>query len=93
MTDTLAKKKEVVPELKAAYKAAKERAAEAKAALGHIDKLQQLKHELAWAFVAEIEDDVSRGAELVDKAKKKQQKIEAAITEHKVSSTRRPING
>jgi len=56
MDDIMIKKKEVLPELKAAYKFAKERATEARAADGQQGKLTQLKHEYAWAFVVEVED-------------------------------------
>lgn len=56
MEETLAKKKEVIPELKAAYKRAKDRATDAKAASGQQDRLESLQKELAWAYVAEMED-------------------------------------
>lgn len=55
MSVTLDRKKAVVPELKEAYKKAKEKATEAKAAVNQKEKVEELKNELAWAYVEEIE--------------------------------------
>ncbi len=79
------KKKEVMPELVAAFKRAKQRASEAKAASTQQDKLVQLEHELAWAYVVEVEDQVSASAEVIDKNKRKLQKIDDAVQKQKAS--------
>lgn len=56
MEDIMLKKKEVIPGLTKAYRLAKDRAAQAKAASGQQAKLDTFKHEYAWAFVVEMED-------------------------------------
>ena len=56
MEEALTRKKEVIPELKEAYKRAKARSVEAQAAKGQADKVDVLKDELAWAYVGEKED-------------------------------------
>lgn len=56
MEEALSRKKEVIPELKEAYKRAKARAVEAKAAAGQEERVGELKQELAWAYVGEKED-------------------------------------
>lgn len=55
-TDILARKAEVIPELKEKYKAAKKRAKEAEQGIEQIAKLETLQHELAWSFVDEMEE-------------------------------------
>lgn len=56
MEEALNRKKEVIPELKEAYKRAKARHVEAEAAEGQSQKVVQLKDELCWAYVGEKED-------------------------------------
>lgn len=53
---TLEKKKEILPELKELYKRAKHRAQEAQAALGQRERVDVLKNELTWSYVAEVEE-------------------------------------
>lgn len=55
MDESLQRKKEVLPELKDAYRKAKERAKDARAAMEQAANLQNLKDQLAWSFVDEIE--------------------------------------
>ncbi len=55
MEESLQRKKEVVPELKEAYRRAKERAKEATAAIAQEGNLQTLKDQLVWAYVVEVE--------------------------------------
>lgn len=55
MDDSLSRKKEVLPEIKEAYRRAKERAKEAKAAIAQEGNLQTLKDQLVWAYVVEVE--------------------------------------
>lgn len=63
MHEILNNKREVIPELKEAYRKAKERSTEAQAAVGQKDRVEALKSELAWSYVDEIES-VSAFSEL-----------------------------
>ena len=56
MQESMAKKKDALPELKDAYRRAKARANEATAAINQQEKVKALRNELAWAYVAEVED-------------------------------------
>jgi hypothetical protein len=55
MEEALGRKKEVLPEIKEAYRRAKERAKEANAAIAQQGNLQTLKDQLVWAYVLEVE--------------------------------------
>jgi len=55
MEEALGRKQEVLPELKDAYRRAKDRAKDAKAAITQQGNLSGLKNQLAWSFVDEIE--------------------------------------
>lgn len=55
MEEALARKREVVPELKEAYRRAKERAKEAQAAMEQQENLGLLKDQLVWSYVEEVE--------------------------------------
>lgn len=83
MNDILDKKRDVMPELKDALKRAKQRASEARAAVGQQDKLEALTHELAWTFVSETEDDIERGTAMLDKERRKADKIEDEVNKHR----------
>jgi hypothetical protein len=50
------RKREVIPELKIAYRAAKKRLKDADQAIEQGAKLELLQNELAWAFVDETEE-------------------------------------
>lgn len=58
MEEALQRKKEVLPELKEAYRRAKERAKDAEAAIEQQDHLNLLNNQLAWSYVVQIEDQV-----------------------------------
>ncbi|BGP23866.1 DNA repair protein rad18 [Rhodotorula toruloides] len=61
MEAALQRKMEVLPELKDAYRRAKERAKEAQAAIEQQGNLQKLKDQLAWSYVKEVEDRIEFG--------------------------------
>lgn len=56
MEEALNRKKEVLPELKEAYKRAKDRAKEAQAAMEQQDKLKGLQDLRVWSYVEEMEE-------------------------------------
>jgi vacuolar-type H+-ATPase subunit I/STV1 len=56
MEEALTRKREVIPELKDAYKRAKDRYKEAQAALEQKNNLDKLKNQLAWSYVEEMEE-------------------------------------
>ena len=58
MEEALQRKKEVLPELKEAYRRAKERAKDAEAAIEQSDHLALLNNQLAWSYVVQTEDQV-----------------------------------
>lgn len=60
MEEALGRKQEVLPELKDAYRQAKDRANDARAAIEQQGNLSNLKNLLAWSFVDEIEKVRSR---------------------------------
>lgn len=53
--DILERKRVIIPELKLAYKKAKDKATAAKAAMGNQGRVEKLQVELAWAFADEHE--------------------------------------
>lgn len=55
MDEVLARKRETIPELKAAYRNAKDRAKTAQLAVDQQKNLDALQDQLAWAFVDESE--------------------------------------
>ncbi|GAA5855652.1 hypothetical protein JCM8547_001632 [Rhodosporidiobolus lusitaniae] len=85
MEEHLARKREVLPELKEAYRRAKERAKEAKAAIEQQGNLQTLKDQLAWAYVAQIERQVEFGAGEIQKEEDKLKQIDEDIEVHKAA--------
>lgn len=84
MEDALNRKKEVLPELKDAYKRAKDRAKDANAAVNQQEKVESLKNELAWSYVDEIEDAIARGNGIVEKEQRLGPKIEEALATYRV---------
>ncbi|GAA5854087.1 hypothetical protein JCM9279_004378 [Rhodotorula babjevae] len=65
MEEALGRKQEVLPELKDAYRQAKERATDARAAIEQQGNLANLKNQLAWSFVDEIETRIEFGENFV----------------------------
>ncbi|GAA5927901.1 uncharacterized protein JCM15063_006030 [Sporobolomyces koalae] len=58
MEEALVRKREILPELKDAYKRARERAKDAQAAMEQQENLQGLKDQLVWSYVEEVEDQI-----------------------------------
>ncbi|GAA6051233.1 hypothetical protein JCM3770_005883 [Rhodotorula araucariae] len=83
MEEALARKREVLPELKDAYRQAKERANDAKAAIEQQGNLSNLKDQLAWSFVDEIERKIAFGEDTIQKERQKLAGFDAEIAEWK----------
>ncbi|BGP39124.1 Structural maintenance of chromosomes protein 6 [Rhodotorula kratochvilovae] len=81
MEEALARKREVLPELKDAYRQSKERANEAKAAIEQQGNLSSLKDQLAWSFVDEIERKIAFGEDTIEKERQKLAGFDAEIAE------------
>ncbi|GAA6061381.1 hypothetical protein JCM10212_000641 [Sporobolomyces blumeae] len=79
MEEALSRKKEVVPELKEAYRRAKDRAKEAEAALEQQGNLQILKDQLVWSYVDEVESQIGYAQEQINQEAAKGPRIQAAI--------------
>lgn len=56
MQSALEKKREVIPEMKEAYRVAKSRVKEAETALTLKVDIQTMKHELAWSYVHQVQE-------------------------------------
>jgi len=85
MEEALERKKEVLPELKDAYRRARDRAKDAEAAVGQQEKVDKMKEELAWSYVDDVEDSIRRGQLLVEKEEKLGPKIEAELEKFEAS--------
>ncbi|GAA5902360.1 hypothetical protein JCM6882_000510 [Rhodosporidiobolus microsporus] len=81
MEEALARKKEVLPELKDAYRRAKERAKDAQAAVAQQENLETLKNQLAWAYVEEVEKQIAFGQAAIEKEQAKLTGIQTQIDE------------
>ncbi|GAA5889489.1 hypothetical protein JCM8208_001041 [Rhodotorula glutinis] len=81
MEEALGRKQEVLPELKDAYRQARERATDARAAIEQQGSLTTLKNQLAWSFVAEIEKRITFGEDLVEKERANLATCEAELAE------------
>ncbi|SCV71036.1 BQ2448_3798 [Microbotryum intermedium] len=82
------KKQEIIPDLKDAYKRAKERAKDAEAAVGQQDKLEQLKNRLAWCGVEEAEANIATGEEMLHKEEDTVTKIASKLQEFEANKAR-----
>ncbi|GAA5878546.1 hypothetical protein JCM3774_000102 [Rhodotorula dairenensis] len=71
MDEALTRKREIVPELRDAYRKAKQRAQSAQLAWDQQQSLGPLRDQLAWACVDEIEKKVEFGARTIDDHKTK----------------------
>ncbi|GAA5878570.1 hypothetical protein JCM1840_007454 [Sporobolomyces johnsonii] len=71
MEEALQRKKDVLPELKEAYRRAKERAKEAEAAVEQQGNLQTLKDQLVWSYVDDIEQQIRFGESSIQKEAQK----------------------
>ncbi|GAA5952783.1 hypothetical protein JCM21900_005801 [Sporobolomyces salmonicolor] len=67
MEEALQRKKEVLPELKEAYRRAKERAKEVEAAVEQQGNLQTLKDQFVWSYVDDIEQQIRFGESSIQK--------------------------
>lgn len=88
MEEALERKKEVLPELKDAYRRARDRAKDAEAAVGQQEKVDKMKEELAWSYVDDVEDSIKRGQLLVEKEERLGPKIEAELEKFEVGLSR-----
>ncbi|TNY22116.1 RecF/RecN/SMC [Rhodotorula diobovata] len=79
MEEALGRKQEVLPELKDAYRRAKDRAKDAKAAITQQGNLSGLKNQLAWSFVDEIERKIAFGEDVVAKERQNLVALETDI--------------
>ncbi|KAL8290054.1 hypothetical protein RQP46_002993 [Phenoliferia psychrophenolica] len=79
MEEALNRKKEVIPELKEAYKRAKARHVEAQAAEGQERRVEQLKDELSWAYVGEKEDKIKAARVILETEANRGPKLELAF--------------
>ncbi|GAA5994173.1 DNA repair protein SMC6 [Rhodotorula paludigena] len=79
MDESLQRKKEVLPDLKDAYRKAKERAKDARAAMEQAANLQNLKDQLAWSFVDEIEAKIVYGERKINEELDKVATLDAQI--------------
>ncbi|KDE07849.1 hypothetical protein MVLG_01943 [Microbotryum lychnidis-dioicae p1A1 Lamole] len=82
------KKQEIIPDLKDAYKRAKERAKDAEAAVGQQDKLEQLKNRLAWCGVDEAEVNIDKGEEMLHKEEETVNKIASKLQEFEANKAK-----
>ncbi|KAK4057950.1 Structural maintenance of chromosomes protein 6 [Microbotryomycetes sp. JL221] len=78
MQDALDRRSEVIPELKEAYKVARARAKDAQIAISEQDRVEQLKNELVWSYVAQAEHQVNRAKDI---AQAERDKLEPAQRE------------
>lgn len=85
MEEALSRKKEVLPELKEAYKRAKDRAKEAQAAIEQEGNLAKLKNQLIWSYVEEVEDQIRFAKRQIEDEEKKGRKFEDEIHQQQVS--------
>ncbi|GAA5883202.1 hypothetical protein JCM16303_007304 [Sporobolomyces ruberrimus] len=79
MEEALARKREVVPELKEAYRRAKERAKEAQAAMEQQENLGLLKDQLVWSYVEEVETQIQFARHKIQEEAAKGPKFEYEI--------------
>lgn len=89
MGEALARKREIIPELKDAYRRARDRAKDATAAITQQEKVDAMKNELAWSYVDEITHRITKGEEIVDRESKAGPKTQRELDEATVSSARR----
>ncbi|GAA5956654.1 hypothetical protein JCM3765_005693 [Sporobolomyces pararoseus] len=81
MEEALSRKKEVLPELKEAYKRAKDRAKEAQAAIEQEGNLVRLKNQVIWSYVEEVEDQIKFARKQIDDEEKRGKKFEDEINQ------------
>ncbi|GAA5823619.1 hypothetical protein JCM11251_000701 [Rhodosporidiobolus azoricus] len=81
MEEALSRKKEVLPELKDAYRRAKERAKDAQAAVAQQENLDALKDQLAWAYVEEVEKQIAFGQAAIEREQAKLAEMQLEIDE------------
>lgn len=86
MQELLDKKREVVPEIKEAFRQAKAKAKDAEAALQQRDRLVEFKNLLAWTYVSEVEEQIEKAQAEIQAASSKIAKLEKEMANVQVRS-------